>query len=54
MSGDTFLVDGTRFGETKIGSATSANEIEIEDDVIRVHFFGEEDVQAFTDFDMDY
>lgn len=31
----------SRFGETKHGSATSANEIEIEDGVIRVHVFGE-------------
>lgn len=54
MSGDAFLVTGSRFGETKTGSATSANEMEIEDGVIRVHIFGERDIQPFTDFGMDY
>lgn len=29
-------------------------QIEIEDGVIRIHVLGEEDVQAFTDFGMDY
>lgn len=52
MSGDTFLVNG--FATTKTGCATSVSEIEIEDGVIRVHVLGEEDVQAFTDFGMDY
>lgn len=51
MSGDAFLVDG--FAEIKTGNATSANEMEIEDGFIRVHVFGEADVQAF-DFGMDY
>lgn len=51
MSGDAFLVDG--FAEIKTGNATSVNEMEIEDGFIRVHVFGEADVQAF-DFGMDY
>lgn len=49
-----FWWTGSRFGETKTGSATSANEMEIEGAVIRVHVVGEEDVQAITDFGMDY
>lgn len=48
-----FWWTGSRFGEPKTGSATSANEMEIEDGVIRVHVFGEEDIQPFTDFSMD-
>lgn len=53
MSGDAFLVDGIAFRRNKTGSATSANEMEIEAGVIRVHVFGEEDIQPFTDFCMD-
>lgn len=52
MSGDAFLLDG--FAETKTGRATSVNEMEIEEGFNRVHVFREEDVQAFTDFGMDY
>ncbi|MHB0790261.1 hypothetical protein [Bradyrhizobium sp. 5.13L] len=52
MSGDAFLVDG--FAETKTGCARSVYEMEIEEGVNRVHVFQEEDVQAFTDFGMDY
>lgn len=48
-----FWWTGSRFGETKTGSATSANEMEIEGGVIRGHVFGEADIQPFTDFCMD-
>lgn len=54
MSGDAFLVDGIAFWRNEgTGSARSANDIEIEDGIILVHVFGEEDVQAF-DFATDY
>lgn len=45
MSGDAFLVDGIAFWRNEgTGSARSANDIEIEDGIILVHVFGEEDV----------
>lgn len=51
MSGDTFLVDGIAFWRNKDWQRDVRQRNR---DRGRRHVFGEEHVQAFTDFGMDY